>query len=65
MRKAHAHSVTAQHRAEQTTRCPTPGPGGRGGGESRLRAISLGIVVKEMAVQEGRWWSSGAPEARI
>lgn len=36
-----------------TTRCPTPGPGGRGGGESRLQAVSLGIVVKEMAVQEG------------
>ena len=57
--------VTAQHQAERTTRCPTPRPGGRGGGESRLRAISLGIVVKEMAVQEGKWWSSGAPEARI
>ena len=48
VRKAHAHRETA----EQTTHCPTPGPGGRGGEESLLRAISLGIVVKEMAVRQ-------------
>ena len=48
VRKAHAHRETA----EQTTHCPTPGPSGRGGEESLLRAISLGIVVKEMAVRQ-------------
>ena len=52
VRKAHAHSVTAQHLAEQTTHCPTPGPRGRRGEESLLRAISLGMVVKEMAVRQ-------------